>query len=127
MKTYGPTADGQKADGQRVGRQTAYGHWIGGGRRRPGQGHYPVVNPATEQIVGHAPEADVADVDAAVSAAQDAYEGWARTAPHERAAVLDRAATLIAEHARELIPLAQAETGATMRVAKAMQVPPAAD
>ncbi|MEU9791827.1 aldehyde dehydrogenase family protein [Streptomyces sparsogenes] len=135
MNTDGPKADsaparaaqGRARQGRAGQGRGAYGHWIGGGWRRPGPGHYPVTNPATEQTVGHAPEADAADVDAAVSAARDAYEGWARTAPRERAAVLDRAAALIAEHAPDLVPLAQAETGATLRVARAMQVPPAAD
>ncbi len=104
-----------------------YAHWIGGSWRDPGNGHYPVINPATEETVGHAPEADPADVDAAVRAARAAYDGWSRTAPRERAAVLDRAADLLAEHTPDLVPLVQAETGATLRVTSALQVPPAID
>ncbi|MEU8822237.1 aldehyde dehydrogenase family protein [Streptomyces sp. NPDC048636] len=108
-------------------RQRAYGHWIDGAWRAPGQGHYPVLNPATEETVGHAPEAAEADVDAAVRAARAAYDGWSRTAPRERAAVLDRVAALLAERAPDLVPLLQAETGATLRVTSALQVPPAVD
>ncbi|MEU1941188.1 aldehyde dehydrogenase family protein [Streptomyces sp. NPDC020125] len=104
-----------------------YAHWIGGSWRDPGNGHYPVINPATEETVGHAPEADQADVDAAVRAARAAYDGWSRIAPRERAAVLDRAADLLAEHTPDLVPLVQAETGATLRVTSALQVPPAID
>lgn len=107
--------------------QKTYGHWIGGSWRAPGAGHYAVVNPATEETVGRAPEADEADADAAVRAARLAYDGWSRTAPRERAAVLDRAADLLAERAPGLVPLVQAETGATLRVTAALQVPPAAD
>ncbi|MFC0600443.1 aldehyde dehydrogenase family protein [Streptomyces palmae] len=104
-----------------------YGLWIDGSWRAPALGHYPVVNPATEQPVGHAPEGAAADVAAAVRAARAAFEDWSRTEPRERAAVLDRAARLLTERARELVPLIQAETGATLRLTATMQLPTAAD
>ncbi|MFE7120389.1 aldehyde dehydrogenase family protein [Streptomyces sp. NPDC057654] len=106
---------------------TAYGHWIDGSWCEPAQGHYAVVNPATEEVVGEAPEATRAEVAAAVTAARTAYDGWSRTDPRERAAVLDRIADLLTEHGGDLVPLLQAETGATMRLASTMQVPTAAD
>ncbi|MEV0260793.1 aldehyde dehydrogenase family protein [Streptomyces sp. NPDC050617] len=106
---------------------TAYGHWIDGSWCEPAQGHYAVVNPATEEVVGEAPEATRAEVAAAVTAARAAYDGWSRTDPRERAAVLDRIADLLTEHGGDLVPLLQAETGATMRLASTMQVPTAAD
>jgi acyl-CoA reductase-like NAD-dependent aldehyde dehydrogenase len=105
-----------------------YALWIDGAWREPGKGlHYPVVNPATEEVVGEAPEATSADVAAAVTAARAAQDGWSRTTPRERAAVLDRIAGLLTDRAKELVPLLQAETGATLRVASTMQVPTAAD
>ncbi|MEC4016793.1 aldehyde dehydrogenase family protein [Streptomyces sp. H27-D2] len=104
-----------------------YGHWINGAWHTPSQGHYPIINPATEEVVGHAPEGTADEADAAVDAARAAYEGWSRTPPQQRAAVLDRMAELLAERAGELVPLLQAETGATLRVTAGMQLPPAAD
>ncbi|MGP3949322.1 aldehyde dehydrogenase family protein [Streptomyces sp. 7N604] len=106
---------------------TTYQHWIGGSWRAPVTGHYPVVNPATEEVVGEAPEASDSEVGEAVAAARAAYEEWSRTEPRERAAVLDRIADLLTERAKDLVPLLQAETGSTMRVASTMQVPTAAD
>ncbi|WP_414168776.1 aldehyde dehydrogenase family protein [Streptoverticillium reticulum] len=106
---------------------TAYGHWIGGTWRAPEKGHYPVVNPATEEVVGEAPEATPAEVADAVTAARAAQDGWSRTTPLQRAAVLDRMAELILEHKEEIVPLLQAETGATLRVTSAMQLPTAAE
>ncbi|WP_269855635.1 aldehyde dehydrogenase family protein [Streptomyces sp. RPT161] len=103
-----------------------YAHWING-RRQPAQNHYPVVNPATEQVIGLAPEATRDDVDAAVQAARTACEDWSRTTPRERAAVLDSVADLLAARAKDLVPLLQAETGATMRVASTMQLHTAAE
>ncbi|MFF4158285.1 aldehyde dehydrogenase family protein [Streptomyces sp. NPDC001678] len=106
---------------------TAYGHWIAGAWRAPEKGHYPVVNPATEKVVGEAPESTPAEVADAVAAAQAAQDGWSRTDPRERAAVLDRIADLITERSEELAPLLQAETGATTRVTSTMQLPTAAE
>lgn len=106
---------------------TAYGHWIGGTWRTPEKGHYPVVNPATEEVVGEAPEATPAEVADAVTAAQAAQDGWSRTTPRQRAAVLDRMAELLLEHEEELVPLLQAETGATLRITSAVQLPTTAE
>jgi acyl-CoA reductase-like NAD-dependent aldehyde dehydrogenase len=88
---------------------------------------YEILNPATEQVVGEAQEATVDEVEAACAAAADAFPAWSRTSPEERAALLDRAADIVREHVDELIPLVQAETGATMRVTKTMQVPTCVD
>ncbi len=95
-----------------------------GGERLDGQGgQYDIVNPSNEAVVGHAPEASTAQVDAAASAAAEAFPAWSRTKPEARAALLNQAADLLRERMNELIPLVQAETGATHRVASTMQVP----
>ncbi len=99
---------------------------IGGERVDAGNGTYEIVNPATETVVGHAPNASAADAQAAAQAAADAFPAWSRTAPEERAAILERAADLLDERYADLVPLVQAETGATLRVTKQMQVPQAA-
>jgi acyl-CoA reductase-like NAD-dependent aldehyde dehydrogenase len=84
---------------------------------------YPIVNPATEQVVGEAPESTVDEVETATAIAADAFPAWSRTSPEARAELLNKAADVIRDHMDELIPLVQAETGATMRVTKTMQVP----
>jgi acyl-CoA reductase-like NAD-dependent aldehyde dehydrogenase len=100
---------------------------IGGERAAGGRGTYEIVNPATEQVVGLAPEASVEQADAAAAAAAEAFPAWSRTKPEHRAELLDRAADLLRERVEDLIPLVQAETGATMRVASTMQVPTCVD
>src|SRR5690606_36086070 len=100
---------------------------IGGDRADGDRGAYPVVNPATEEVVGEAPEASTAQVEAAAEAAAEAFGAWSRTAPEVRAALLDRAAELLRSRVDELVPLVQAETGATLRVTRTMQVPTCAD
>lgn len=94
------------------------GEWVSGGA-----GAYSVVNPATEEVVGEAPEATVAQAADACQAAADAFPAWSQTTPEHRAELLNRAADLIDAASADLVPLVQAETGATMRVTKSMQVP----
>jgi acyl-CoA reductase-like NAD-dependent aldehyde dehydrogenase len=96
---------------------------IGGERVGGDRGTYEIGNPATEETVGEAPEASPEQVEAAAAAAAEAFPAWSRTKPEERAALLDRAGDLLRDRMEDLIPLVQAETGATMRVASTMQVP----
>jgi phenylacetaldehyde dehydrogenase len=90
-------------------------------------GTYDIVNPATEEVVGQAPNATVADADAAAAAARDAWPGWAATPAAERLALMARAAEAIRARADDLLPLVIAETGATAAVGSRLQVPIAAD
>ena len=100
------------------------GHLLVGGEWvKAGDGTYDIVNPATEGLVGAAPEASRADAEAAARAAQEAFPAWAATSPAERSALLQRAADLLRERNDDLVTLLQAESGATIRVASTMQVP----
>ena len=90
-------------------------------------GTYEIINPATEEVVGLAPNASVADALAAAKAARAAQPGWAATSVEERSELMLKAAEAIREKASELLPLVIAETGATATVGSRMQVPVAAD
>lgn len=57
---------------------------------------YAIHNPARpDECVGHAARGSVADVDAAVLAAHEAYPAWARTSYGERAALLAKIAEIL--------------------------------
>src|SRR6266480_1784575 len=56
---------------------------------------YEVVNPASEQPIGLAPEASADDASAAAEAAREAFGAWSRTTPAERSALLLAAAELV--------------------------------
>ncbi|MFD6303934.1 aldehyde dehydrogenase family protein [Streptomyces sp. NPDC060223] len=88
----------------------------------PDNGFYEVTDPATEGVVGRAPEASREQVYAAAAAAREAFGPWSRTPAEERAAVLDRAAGIIRRNLLPYAELAQAESGATTGTARAMQV-----
>src|SRR6185437_15337253 len=99
-----------------------YHLWIGGEPVKGSNGTYEIVNPATEEVVGLAPEASADDAKAAAASAAAAFPAWSQTTPEERAALLNRAADLVTEHYAELVPLVQAETGSTMQLAQMAQV-----
>ncbi len=96
---------------------------IGGEWTDGANGTYDIVNPATEQVVGAAPEASVEQALAAARAAQDALPGWSRTPPAERTRLLNAVADKLRERANDLVPLIISETGATALVGSRMQVP----
>ncbi len=78
-------------------------------------GSIEVVDPATEEVIGHVPDATTKDAVRAIEAARKAFdEGpWPWTKPAQRAAVLVRMAELLESRAAELRELIVAETGST--------------
>jgi acyl-CoA reductase-like NAD-dependent aldehyde dehydrogenase len=75
---------------------------------------YDLVNPATGDVVGRAPDGDAADVDRAVAAARAAMKTgtWRKTTADDKARVLWRCAELIEAHADELTALETQTLGA---------------
>jgi aldehyde dehydrogenase (NAD+) len=63
---------------------------------------FPVVNPATEEVVIEVVEADEVDVDVAVSAAKKTFPAWSKTLPTYKAGLLKKLAALIRRDVDEL-------------------------
>jgi len=74
---------------------------------------YPSINPATGQVLDHAPDASVADAQAAIAAARRAFDttSWA-TDPGFRARCLDQLHRVLTEHKEMLRELTIADVGA---------------
>ncbi|WP_067126509.1 NAD-dependent succinate-semialdehyde dehydrogenase [Microtetraspora malaysiensis] len=72
---------------------------------------FPVVNPATGETVAQAAECGPEVVAEAVDAAAAALPGWRAMPAHERAAIMRRAAALLAERAPEIGATLTAEQG----------------
>jgi betaine-aldehyde dehydrogenase len=70
-----------------------------------------VLNPATGEEIAQAPLSSAEDVDRAVAAASEAFEGWAATTPGERALALLRLADAIEKNADQLADLESANAG----------------
>jgi acyl-CoA reductase-like NAD-dependent aldehyde dehydrogenase len=99
---------------------------IGGDHLDGADGTYAVGNPATEEVVGHAPEASVQQAHDAARAAREAFDSWSQTTPEHRASLLRAAGKRVRERLDTLVPLVIAETGCTATVGRTMQVPVAA-
>ncbi|MFG1602951.1 aldehyde dehydrogenase family protein [Actinoplanes sp. NPDC049265] len=80
-----------------------------------------VINPATEEVLGTVPAGTSSDVDAAVAAARDAFDGWATTPMAERGAVLDRLHTALAARADDIARTVGLELGTPLKIAQAVQ------
>ena len=87
-------------------------NFIGGEFVDPADGQTEeVVNPATGEVIAEAPLSTAADVERAVAAAREAFDGWAATTPGERALMLLKLAAAISDHAEELSDLESADAG----------------
>ncbi|WML32547.1 aldehyde dehydrogenase family protein [Neobacillus sp. OS1-32] len=79
----------------------------------------PVINPATGEVIAHAPEGTVADARAAIYAARKAFEAgvWSGLSAQERASYLLKIADKIDEYADELTELETMDNGKPLREA----------
>jgi succinate-semialdehyde dehydrogenase/glutarate-semialdehyde dehydrogenase len=75
------------------------GEW----KRADGQ---PVLNPADESVLGIVPHASRADLDTALTAAQDGFRVWRNTSPQKRADIILKAARLALPASRREIATA---------------------
>ena len=86
-----------------------------------------VVNPATGQVVAHAPVSGGEEVDAAYAAADTAFGEWGRTTPSERQQALLKLADAVEAHADELIDLESENTGKIKALTASEEIPPMVD
>jgi betaine-aldehyde dehydrogenase len=108
--------------------KTKLKNFIGGEAVDPVEGGAEdVVNPATGEVIAEAPLSTKADVDRAVEAAKDAFDGWAATPPGERARALLRMADLIEERGEEIADLEAADAGKPRSAMLEDEVPVMAD
>src|SRR6267378_3001973 len=70
-----------------------------------------VIEPATERVLAELQEATVEDADRAVARAKAAYPGWRAVSPKDRANLMRRIASAIAERSEELARLEARNVG----------------
>ena len=87
----------------------------------------PILNPATGEVIAHAPLSTAEDVERAVAAAKAAYPGWSTTTPGERARALLKLADAIEEHGDELAELESDNAGKPLAAVKSDEIPVMAD
>jgi phenylacetaldehyde dehydrogenase len=85
-------------------------------------------NPSTGDTLARIAEGDAEDIDRAVRAARQAFDGpWSRMTPSERGRIIWRIGDLILEHADELAQLESLDNGKPVAVARVADIPLAAD
>jgi betaine-aldehyde dehydrogenase len=82
-----------------------------------------VISPHTEEVIGTVPDGQPADMDAAVAAAREAFEGWGATSFEARLSVVERFAGLYAARMAEMADLITAEMGSPTSFSQLAQSP----
>ncbi len=85
--------------------------------------YYAGYNPATNELLAETVQAGQAEVDAAVAAARQAFQGWSQTPGHERARYLYAIARNIQKHHRLLAVLESMDNGKPIRESRDIDVP----
>jgi len=99
--------------------------FIGGNWVAPSSTHrITAIAASTEEVIGSAPEAQEADVDAAVVAARRAFvdpSGWAHWSPADRATAMERLADILERRAEEIVQRVSAQNGMPVAVARQLE------
>jgi len=95
-------------------------HLLIDGQRLRGEGRQtlPVINPATEEVLGELPLANASDLDRALEAAQRSWPVWRSLWPQQRGRILRKAADLLRERVEPIARLATIEEGKALAEAR---------
>lgn len=101
------------------------GHWVPAVSGKT----FSVFDPATGETIAEVPEGEAEDIHRAVTAARKAFDGgtWRSLTPSERGKMIWKIGDLILENLAEFAELESLDNGKPMAVAKAADVPLAAD
>jgi aldehyde dehydrogenase (NAD+) len=107
--------------------QERYGLFIGGELVDPASGEwFTTASPANEEPLAEVAQAGAEDVGRAVAAAREAFAGWAKLRPAERAKYLFRIARILQERSRELAVAESLDGGKPIKESRDVDLPLAA-
>ena len=86
-----------------------------------------LINPSTGEVFATAPVSGETEVDAAVSSAAAAFEGWRDATPAERSLALLKIADAIESRADEFVKAESRNTGKPLGLTKSEEIPPMVD
>jgi aldehyde dehydrogenase (NAD+) len=98
--------------------------YIDGAWHAPEGGTEAVINPATEEVIGHAPVASLLQVEAAIAAAREAFDNgpWPTMTMDERAGYMDKMVAALQARQADIAALIVAEVGCAQGITHMMQV-----
>ena len=83
--------------------------------------------PATGKVYSQVPDSDIADVELAVKAAEEAFPSWSTTPYQKRSKILHKIAELIEDKYLEKLSLAESiDIGKPVHLARTLDIPRAA-
>ncbi len=107
---------------------TTLTNFIGGADVAASDGRtYELVDPVTEEVYALAPRSHARDVDQALAAAQDAFEGWSRRTPSQRSLAILRFADALESRVDELVDVECRNTGKPRALTLSEEIPPTLD
>ena len=83
------------------------GAWTKGAKGRT----IPIVNPATEEVIGQLAHAEKADLDRALAAADKGFRQWKKVSAFERYKIMRKAADLMRQRLEEICQIMTMEQG----------------
>lgn len=89
------------------------GEWVDGGDQS-----IAVVNPATEEVIGHVAHATTAQLEQAAQSIAKGFHIWKNVSVFDRSKIMHKAATLLRERADEIAWLLTCEQGKILKEAK---------
>ncbi len=100
------------------------GHWVDAVSGKT----FPTYDPSTGEVLAQVAEGDREDINLAVKAARKAFMGpWRKMSPSERGRLIWKLADLIVAHVEEFAYLESLDNGKALTIARAADVPLAAD
>ena len=90
------------------------GAWTKGAKGRT----IPVINPATEEVIGQVAHAETADLDRALAAADKGFRAWKKVSAYERYKIMRKAADLMRQRVDEIATMMTMEQGKPLFEAK---------
>ena len=103
-------------------------NFVNGKHTDPREGRYSdVVDPSTGEAYAQAPVSGAADVDEALQAAANAFEGWRDSTPAERSLAMLRFADAVERRAADLTEAECKNTGKPVALTLSEEMPPSVD
>jgi succinate-semialdehyde dehydrogenase/glutarate-semialdehyde dehydrogenase len=90
------------------------GAWTGGAKGRT----IPIVNPATEEVIGQVAHAEIADLDRALAAADKGFKQWKKVSAYDRYKIMRKAGELIRQRLDGIATIMSMEQGKPVIEAK---------
>src|SRR5262252_643791 len=86
---------------------------------------FETINPATNQVLARVAQADMQDLELAVTAARKAFDegAWSKTSPAERGRILWRMADLLMQKADEVAKLETMDNGKPIFESRQVEIP----